>query len=108
MKKENASLSELVADIRLYPQVLINVPLQDKEHPTRKIPTGGRTDVKSHPMVVQAIKDAEDRLKGRGRLLVRPSGTEHKIRVMVEADEKRLADTLARKIADAIKKTMSV
>jgi len=59
-------------------------------------------------MIVQVIRDAEERLKGRGRLLVRPSGTEHKIRVMVEADEKRLADTLARRIAEAIKKTMSV
>jgi len=109
MKKENASLSELVADIRLYPQVLVNIPLQDKEHPeTRKTPKGGRTDFKSHPMIVQVIRDAEERLKGRGRLLVRPSGTEHKIRVMVEADEKRLADTLARRIAEAIKKTMSV
>ena len=109
MKKENASLSELVADIRLYPQVLVNIPLQDKEHPeTRKTPKGGRTDFKSHPMIVQVIRDAEERLKGRGRLLVRPSGTEHKIRVMVEADEKRLANTLARRIAEAIKKTMSV
>jgi phosphoglucosamine mutase len=109
MKKENASLSELVADIRLYPQILVNVPLQDKEHTkTRKIPKGGRTDFKSDPRVVQVIRDAEERLKGRGRLLVRPSGTEHKIRVMVEADEKRLADTLAHRIAEAIPKTMSV
>jgi len=109
MKKGNASLSELVANIRLYPQVLINIPFQDKEHPkTRGVQRAARTDYKSHPMVVQVLRDAEERLKGRGRLLVRPSGTEHKIRVMVEADKKRLADTLARRIADAIKKTMSV
>ena len=109
MKKEDASLSELVADIRLYPQVLINVPLQDKEHPeTRKAQKGGRKDFKSHPGIMQVIREAEERLKGRGRLLVRPSGTERKIRVMVEADEKRLAETLALRIADAIKKTKSV
>jgi len=58
-------------------------------------------------MIVQVIRDAEERLKGRGRLLVRLLEPSTKIRVMVEADEKRLADTLARRIAEAIKKTMS-
>ena len=88
---------------------MINIPLQDKEHPkTRRASRAARTDFKSHPMVVQVIRNAEERLKSRGRLLVRPSGTEHTIRVMVEADEKRLANTLALRIADAIKKTMSV
>jgi len=85
------------------------VPLQDKGCPkTRRTPRAARTDFKSYPMVVQVMREAEERLKGRGRLLVRPSGTEHTIRVMVEADEKRLADTLARRIADTIQKTMSV
>lgn len=96
MKNENAPLSELVADIEFYPQILINVPV------------ARTTDIRSFPEVVEAIQEAEDCLRGRGRVLVRPSGTEHKIRVMVEADDEKLVDRLARGIAEVIKKTMSV
>ena len=95
MKKENASLSELVADITFYPQALINVAVKKK------------ADIKSFPEIVQAIKEAESRLGSRGRVLVRPSGTEHKIRVMVEADDEKLVGKLAGRIAEVIKKTMS-
>jgi phosphoglucosamine mutase len=95
MKKENATLSELVADIRFYPQVLLNVPV------------GKKADMKSHPEIVRVIEEAEESLKGRGRVLVRPSGTEQKIRVMVEADDRKLVERLANKIAGVIKKTMS-
>ncbi len=95
MKKENAPLSELVADIKLYPQVLINVPVEKKP------------DIKSCPQIMDAIREAESRLSGRGRVLVRPSGTERKIRVMVEAVDAGLVERLARKIAEVIKKTMS-
>lgn len=94
MKKKGVSLSELVGPIRLYPQVLINVPVEKK------------TDIKSFPEVMQTIKDAEMRLNEKGRVLVRPSGTEHKIRVMVEADDERLAKGLAHSIADVIRKNV--
>lgn len=95
MKKENASLSELVADITFYPQVLINVPVEKK------------ADIKSCPEIMQAIEEAESRLGDRGRVLVRPSGTEHTMRVMVEADDEKLVGKLAGRIAEVIKKTMS-
>ena len=94
MKKEDASLSGLVSGIRLYPQVLINVPVEK------------RADIKSVPEIMDAIRDAEKRLGGRGRIVVRPSGTELKIRVMVEAAEGKLAGTCAREIAEVIKKKM--
>ena len=45
---------------------------------------------------------AEEQLKGRGRVLIRPSGTEPLLRVMVEADDKALAQTLAQSIADTL------
>ncbi len=96
MKKENAPLSELVRDITFYPQVLINVPVEKK------------ADIKSYPEIMQAIKEAESLLSGRGRVLVRPSGTEHAMRVMVEADDEKLVGKLASRIAEVIKKTMSV
>jgi phosphoglucosamine mutase len=95
MKKENAPLSDLVGDIRFYPQVLLNVPV------------GKKADMKSHPEVTKVIEETEAGLKGRGRILVRPSGTEHKIRVMVEADDRKLVERLANRIAGVIKKTMS-
>jgi phosphoglucosamine mutase len=95
MKKENAPLSDLVGDIRFYPQVLLNVPV------------GKKADMKSHPEVTKVIEETEASLKGRGRILVRPSGTEHKIRVMVEADDRKLVERLANRIAGVIKKTMS-
>jgi len=95
MKKENASLSELAADIKFYPQVLINVPVEKK------------TDIKAFPEIAQAIREAESSLGSSGRVLVRPSGTEHAIRVMVEADDEKLVGKLAGRIAEVIKKTMS-
>ncbi len=95
MRKENVPLSELVNEIRFYPQTLVNVPV------------GKKADMKSHPEIVKVIEEAERRLMGRGRVLVRPSGTEHKIRVMVEADDEKLVERLANRIAGIIKKTMS-
>ncbi len=95
MKKENVPLSELVRDITFYPQTLINVPVVRK------------ADIKSCPEIMQAIREAESRLGDRGRVLVRPSGTEHKIRVMVEADDEKLVEKLAGRIAEVIRKTLS-
>ncbi|MGD1076440.1 MAG: phosphoglucosamine mutase [Thermodesulfovibrionales bacterium] len=95
MKKEDTSLSRLVAGIKLYPQVLINVAVEKK------------ADIKTFPEIMQAVKDAEETLNGRGRIIVRPSGTELKIRVMVEADEEMIADRCAHEVARVIQKMMS-
>jgi phosphoglucosamine mutase len=95
MKKEKLPLSSLVANITPYPQVLINVPVERK------------TEIKAHPEIARAIKEGEAQLSGRGRVLVRPSGTEQKVRVMVEADDEGLADQVAHEIAEVIKKKMS-
>ena len=94
MKKEGASLSGLVAGIKLYPQVLINVPVEK------------RADIKTVPEIMDAIKGAGNQLGEKGRIVVRPSGTELKIRVMVEAAEGKLAGRCAREIAEVIKKKM--
>ena len=50
--------------------------------------------------MTEAVARAEEILKGRGRILIRPSGTEPLLRVMVEADDKSLAQRLAQEIAD--------
>jgi phosphoglucosamine mutase len=93
MSRSGKSLSELSSDIQIYPQVLVNV----------RVPKIKR--VEDFPAVVSAIKRAEKRLQ-QGRILVRPSGTEPKIRVMVEGDNMDEITTVADEIADVIKKKM--
>lgn len=90
MRRQNKSLAELTADITLMPQVLIN----------KRIEKG--FDWKAHQPMIDAVKEAEDKLTGRGRVLIRPSGTEPLLRIMVEADDTALAQTLAQKIADTL------
>ena len=90
MRRQNKSLAELPADITLMPQVLIN----------KRIEKG--FDWKALQPMIDAVKEAEDKLTGRGRVLIRPSGTEPLLRIMVEADDKALAQTLAQKIADTL------
>jgi len=57
--------------------------------------------------VQSALKDGERRLNGRGRILLRPSGTEPVLRVMVEAADRPTADTCAQRVADSISATFA-
>jgi len=83
-------LADLLRDIPMCPQVLRNVRLQPG------------FDWRTHAPLQDAMRAAESSLAGRGRLLVRPSGTEPLLRVMVEADDGALADTCAAKLASII------
>jgi phosphoglucosamine mutase len=94
MKKRNASLSKLSSEIKLYPQILTNVVIDHKQ------------DIKAFPEIGDAIQNAEKRLAGKGRILVRPSGTEPKIRVMLEGENMKLITKLANDIAKVIKEKM--
>jgi len=91
LRKRNKPFSKLVSDIMLYPQVLINIE------------TEKRKDFKSVSEIGSAIKKAEQRLGASGRILVRPSGTEPKVRVMVEGKEKRLIEKVGNEIAKVVK-----
>ena len=84
-KAEN--LSEIFSS---YPQVLLNIPVTNKE----QVLTSAELKI--------ATKSAESDLGNDGRILIRASGTEPLIRVMVEADTQSKADVLARKLADAV------
>lgn len=84
------SLAELAAVVKPFPQVLHNVPVADRS-------------VLATPEVQQAIQEAEAVLSGRGRLLVRPSGTEPLVRVMAEAETEALAEQAVRLVVTAIK-----
>lgn len=90
MRRQNKSLRELTQDLKLLPQVLIN----------KRIEKG--FDWQAHEPMQVALKEANDVLAGRGRVLIRPSGTEPLLRVMVEVDDKELAQSLAQKIANTL------
>jgi phosphoglucosamine mutase len=65
---------------------------------------GSRADVAAMPAVRAAVEAAESALAGRGRVLLRPSGTEPVIRVMVEGEDPARVRTLAESIAEAVRK----
>lgn len=83
------SLKELTSSLRRYPQVLQNVPAQDARA------------VVAAPQVAGAIRRAEETLGDRGRVLVRASGTEPLVRIMVEAETEAEAKRLAEVLAEA-------
>nr|MBF0685806.1 phosphoglucosamine mutase [Pseudomonas sp.] len=59
-------------------------------------------DWRQHDGLRTAYAQVQAELQGRGRALIRPSGTEPKLRLMVEADDARLADQCARRLADSL------
>jgi len=89
--RRGRTLADLVSVMTRYPQVLINVPGVDK------------TRVTKSPELSDAVTAAEAELGDSGRVLVRPSGTEPAVRVMVEAEDPGQAQRLAGRLAEAIK-----
>ncbi|WP_211473603.1 phosphoglucosamine mutase [Collimonas humicola] len=90
LKRTGETLAQLTADIALYPQTLINV----------KVAAG--FDWKKNPAMVAEKEAVERELGDNGRVLIRASGTEPLIRVMVEAKGADLAQAMARRIADKV------
>lgn len=88
-------LSQLAAFFTRYPQVLVNCRV------------GSRDGWDTNSRICQAITDVEEKLAGRGRLLVRPSGTEPLIRVMLEGPNEEQLHIMANGLADIIKKELS-
>lgn len=87
-------LSELAGIMAVYPQVLINIDVREKP------------DLSSVPSIASAIRDAEAKLEGKGRVLVRYSGTQPMCRVMVEGQCREETEKLCFEIADAVKKAI--
>ena len=86
----DVGVGELASVMRRYPQVMVNVRVDDRDA------------VAGSPTVAAAVRDAEVALGGGGRVLLRPSGTEPLVRVMVEAETKDEADRHARAIAEVV------
>lgn len=97
MKKSNKTMSELNDLMISYPQVLINAKV--------------RNDLKDRymdfPEIVEKIKEIEDKFNGSGRVVIRPSGTESLVRVMIEGEDEEVLEKEARDLADFIEKKLN-
>lgn len=94
LSKYGKPASQVAGTIRKYPQVLLNVPAPHDK--------AGKTAVLESPELAQAQAEAEQLLAGDGRILIRPSGTEALIRVMVEAGDQNTAQSVANWLAKIV------
>lgn len=90
LRRHQSSLSDWIKDLTLYPQVMINVPIEPG------------LQWQAHEPLKRAQSDVEKSLNGQGRVLIRASGTEPKLRLMVEAPDANMARDMAQVLADAL------
>jgi len=90
MASTGSSLADLAAVVRRLPQTLVNVPVSDRDA------------VAASPSVAAAVDEAAAELGDDGRILLRPSGTEPLVRVMVEAPSQADAERVARRVAEVV------
>ena len=96
MKMTEKPLSELAGEMKKFPQVLVNIRVSDKYHVT------------DNERVKQIIEQVEAEMNGNGRVLVRPSGTEPLVRVMVEAPSEISCQAYVNRIAEVVKAEMEL
>ncbi len=94
MRRKDRTLSELTRDFVRYPQVLVNVRVAEKK------------PIKELPEFVQEVERIESAMNGRGRVLVRYSGTEPLARIMVEGDDERRIRAFADELAGALRRAL--
>ncbi|MSQ67078.1 MAG: phosphoglucosamine mutase [Gammaproteobacteria bacterium] len=94
MLLQQQALAELGRGMRKFPQVLLNVRLAQ------------RFDIAASPRIADAVAEVEGRLAGHGRVLLRPSGTEPLIRVMVEGRDEALVSELAGYLANVVERSL--
>lgn len=90
------SLSELASVMEVLPQALVNA----------KVPNHKKYSYMEYPQIAEAIEELEAKFAGEGRVLIRPSGTEPLVRVMIEGKDQKVIDEEAHKLADLIMKIM--
>jgi phosphoglucosamine mutase len=96
MARTGKSLADLASVMTVYPQILVNVRGVD------------RSRVHSDVVLAEAVKVAAAELGESGRVLLRASGTEQLVRVMVEAADQATADRLAHALADVVRERLSL
>jgi len=95
IKEKEKPLSELIPLFEKFPQVTINVKVKEKK-PIEEIEG-----------LEEKIKLAKSKLEKNGRIIIRPSGTEPKYRIMVEGDKKELIEEIAKELADFIRQKLN-
>ena len=90
------SLAELASVMTVYPQIMVNVRGVDHH------------GLASDEVIAAAVKAAEDRLGDGGRVLLRPSGTEPLVRVMIEAEEQAVAEEIAHSLAAVVRERLTL
>lgn len=93
---QNKSLDMYASSFNRFPQRLKNIMVREKK------------PLDEYPKIISAIKDADQQLKGHGRTLVRYSGTENKIRIMVESDDEHTTDETLKKLQHVIEAQLGV
>jgi phosphoglucosamine mutase len=94
MKKTGKRLSELSKVMTTYPQILVNVPVRE------------RRDIMELPNLARKVADAEQKLDGIGRLLIRYSGTEPKLRIMAEGNDLAFIEDMVNDLARSVKEEL--
>lgn len=97
MLKEKKKISELAKIIKIYPQVLVNA----------KVSSDKKEDFKSDKEIVAKIEELEKEFEGNGRVLIRASGTEPLVRVMIEGEDKEYITKKAQELAKLITEKLS-
>jgi phosphoglucosamine mutase len=96
MARTGKTLAQLASIMTVYPQVLVNVRGVDHHA------------LASDDQIAQAVSVAESELAESGRVLLRPSGTEPMVRVMVEAEHLETAERIAAQLADVVRERLSL
>ncbi len=96
MVETKVSLSELSKIMEVMPQALVNA----------KVPNHKKENYMDYPEIAEAIEKLNEKFAGEGRVLIRPSGTEPKVRVMIEGKDKKQIDAEAKKLAELIQNIM--
>ena len=97
MARTGRGLAELRAPLQKFPQTMINVPIEASR----------RGELDSSERIRQALREVQDEMQERGRVILRPSGTEPLVRVTLEGEDGELIDRLARQLAAVVQEELS-
>jgi phosphoglucosamine mutase len=95
MEASGGELADLAAELTKFPQVLLNLRVREK------------VDLATVPEIAEAVSVVEDRLAGNGRLLVRYSGTEPLLRIMLEGRDERQIRRWGQELVDVVRRHLS-
>ncbi|CAJ2376022.1 MAG: phosphoglucosamine mutase [Arenicellales bacterium IbO2] len=90
MLESGKTLRQLVEGLTIHPQSIINVPVR------------GAANLARHARITAAVEQAQSELGARGRVVLRPSGTEPVVRVMIEGEERARVERLAKQVAESV------